>query len=88
MLRTGLVGGPGFDGVIFTDDLTGMAAITDLHSGPDAVVAAVRAGSDAPLTSTAANVQATVDGIVAAVEEGSLDRERLEETSARQCALN
>lgn len=88
MLRTGLVGGPGFDGVIFTDDLTGMAAITDLHSGPDAVVAAVRAGSDAPLTSTAANVQATVDGIVAAVEEGSLDRERLEETSACQCALN
>ncbi|HIW91044.1 MAG TPA: glycoside hydrolase family 3 protein [Candidatus Corynebacterium avicola] len=88
MLRSGVQDGEGYDGVIFTDDLTGMAAITDLHSGPEAVAAALRAGADAPLTSTDANVQATVDAVVDAVNDGSLDRERLEEASARQCALN
>ncbi|MGP9724425.1 glycoside hydrolase family 3 N-terminal domain-containing protein [Corynebacterium sp. AOP40-9SA-29] len=80
-------GGPGFDGVVFTDDLTGMQAITDLHSGPDAVVAALNAGADAPLTSTAADVQATVDGLVAAVESGDLDRARLEEAAERLCSV-
>lgn len=87
MLRAGVQGGSGYDGVIYTDDLTGMAAITDLHSGPEAVVAALRAGADAPLTSTAADVQATVDGVVAAVESGDLDRQRLVEASERQCGL-
>lgn len=80
-------GGPGFDGIVFTDDLTGMQAITDLHDGPQAVVQALRAGADAPLTSTAADVPATVDGLVAAVENGDLDRDRLTEAADRLCAV-
>lgn len=91
-MRDGLDGSgpdssPGFDGVVFTDDLTGMQAITDLHSGPEAVVAALNAGADAPLTSTAADVPATVDGLVAAVESGDLDRARLEEAAERLCSV-
>ncbi|MGO3362177.1 MAG: glycoside hydrolase family 3 N-terminal domain-containing protein [Corynebacterium sp.] len=86
LLRDGVSDGPGFDGVIFTDDLTGMQAITDTHSGPEAVVAALRAGADAPLTSTEADVQATVDGLVAAVENGDLDRGRLEGAAGRHCS--
>jgi beta-N-acetylhexosaminidase len=95
LLRDGLGGdggdggehGPGFDGVIFTDDLTGMQAITDLHDGPQAVVQALRAGADAPLTSTAADVPATVAGLVAAVEDGDLDRGRLTEAAERLCRV-
>lgn len=88
LLRDGLEGdGPGFDGIVFTDDLTGMQAITDLHDGPQAVVQALRAGADAPLTSTAADVPATVDGLVAAVENGDLDRDRLTEAAGRLCAV-
>lgn len=88
LLRDGLEGdGPGFDGIVFTDDLTGMQAITDLHDGPQAVVQALRAGADAPLTSTAADVPATVDGLVAAVENGDLDRDRLTEAADRLCAV-
>lgn len=87
-MRDGLDGsGPGFDGVVFTDDLTGMQAITDLHSGPEAVVAALNAGADAPLTSTAADVPATVDGLVAAVGSGDLDRARLEKAAERLCSV-
>lgn len=88
LLRDGLEGdGPGFDGIVFTDDLTGMQAITDLHDGPQAVVQALRAGADAPLTSTAADVPATVDGLVAAVGNGDLDRDRLTEAADRLCAV-
>ncbi|MGP5930736.1 glycoside hydrolase family 3 N-terminal domain-containing protein [Corynebacterium glyciniphilum] len=92
LLRDGLQGldgenASGFDGVVFTDDLTGMQAITDLHDGPQAVVQALRAGADAPLTSTAADVPATVDGLVAAVENGDLDRDRLTEAADRLCAV-
>jgi beta-N-acetylhexosaminidase len=74
LLRAGADGAPGFTGTVYTDDLTGMQAITDLHSGPEAVVAALQAGADAPLTSTAADVQGSVDAIVAALADGSLDR--------------
>ena len=87
LLRDGAGDGPGFDGIVFTDDLTGMQAITDLHDGPQAVVQALRAGADAPLTSTAADVPATVDGLVAAVENGDLDRDRLREAADRLCAV-
>ncbi|WP_291479223.1 glycoside hydrolase family 3 N-terminal domain-containing protein [Corynebacterium sp.] len=87
LLRDGAGDGPGFDGIVFTDDLTGMQAITDLHDGPQAVVQALRAGVDAPLTSTAADVPATVDGLVAAVENGDLDRDRLTEAADRLCAV-
>jgi beta-N-acetylhexosaminidase len=92
LLRDGIGGaggelGPGFDGIVFTDDLTGMQAITDLHDGPQAVVQALRAGADAPLTSTAADVPATVAGLVAAVEGGELDRGRLAEAAGRLCAV-
>lgn len=85
LLRDGAGDAPGFDGVIYTDDLTGMQAITDLHPGPQAVVEALRAGADAPLTSTAADVPATVDGVVAAVESGELDRARVGEAADRLC---
>jgi beta-N-acetylhexosaminidase len=83
LLRNGVNDAPGFDGVIYTDDLTGMQAITDLHSGPEAVVAALLAGADVPLTSTAADVQGSIDAIVAAVSDGRLDRGVLQQAADR-----
>jgi beta-N-acetylhexosaminidase len=84
LLRTAVPGGGiGFTGTVFTDDLTGMQAITDLHSGPEAVVAALLAGADVPLTSTAADVQGSIDAIVAAVSDGRLDRGVLQQAADR-----
>lgn len=84
LLRTAVPGGGiGFTGTVFTDDLTGMQAITDLHSGPEAVVAALQAGADVPLTSTAADVQGSIDAIVAAVSDGRLDRGVLQQAADR-----
>ncbi len=76
-------GGIGFTGTVFTDDLTGMQAITDLHSGPEAVVTALQAGADVPLTSTAADVQGSIDAIVAALSDGRLDRGVLQQAADR-----
>lgn len=83
MLRAGIIGGDGFTGTIYTDDLTGMQAITDSKTGPEAVVAALEAGADAPLTSTAADVQGSIDAVVAALADGTLDRGALEQAAGR-----
>lgn len=89
LLRSGVNGAPGFDGVIYTDDLTGMQAITDHFSPGDAVVTALRAGADAPLVSSgmdAAAVSGVLDAVVAAVADGSLDLGVVTTAADRICA--
>jgi beta-N-acetylhexosaminidase len=76
LLRNGVNDAPGFDGVIYTDDLTGMQAITDHFSPGDAVTNALRVGADAPLVSSgmdADSVAGVLDAVVAAVADGALD---------------
>ena len=89
LLRSGVNDAPGFDGVIYTDDLTGMQAITDHFSPGDAVVTALRAGADAPLVSSgmdAAAVSGVLDAVVAAVADGSLDLGVVTTAADRICA--
>ncbi|MDZ8201864.1 glycoside hydrolase family 3 N-terminal domain-containing protein [Microbacterium sp. SSW1-59] len=82
----------GFDGVTITDDL-GMLQASGIAEYADPVangVAALVAGNDMVLTvlySDADSARRMVDGIVAAVESGALDRERLVEASERVTAL-
>jgi beta-N-acetylhexosaminidase len=82
----------GFDGVIVTDDL-GMLQASGLPQYADPVanaVAALTAGNDLVLTvvfSTPDTAVRTVDGIVAAVESGSLPAERLQQAAERVAAL-
>ncbi|MFZ8757249.1 glycoside hydrolase family 3 N-terminal domain-containing protein [Microbacterium sp. HMH0099] len=82
----------GFDGVIVSDDLgmlesSGEAAYTD---PVDNAVQALAAGTDLVLTvvgTDATTAPRIVDGIVAAVEDGRLPADRLDDAAARVAAL-
>ena len=84
LLRSGnYPGGRPFTGLTYTDDLTGMRAITDRHTLPQAVVAAVRAGVDQPLFSSGGALVAAIDALDAAVTAGEVPVGRLDEAAHR-----
>ncbi len=73
----------GFDGLVFTDDLT-MGAITHSYGMGEATVKAVEAGCDMALVCHGLdNVKAAYHALLFAVEDGTLSRERLEESVRR-----
>ncbi|MGB9252583.1 MAG: glycoside hydrolase family 3 N-terminal domain-containing protein [Mycobacterium sp.] len=73
LLRTGTgYKGPAFDGPVFTDDLSSMAAIKDRYSVPDAVLRALQAGNDVALWITTDEVPAVLDRLEKAVAAGEL----------------
>lgn len=75
-----------FHGLIVTDDLTGMKAVSDHLSGPEAVVAAVRAGADQALAAAGGiDVPAAVDGLARAISSGKIPRERAIASADRGC---
>ncbi|MGC5583579.1 glycoside hydrolase family 3 protein [Ornithinimicrobium sp. W1665] len=79
MLRDDL----GFDGLVVTDALN-MAAVADRYGPGQASVEALRAGADVVLMP--ADPLAARNAIVAAVGDGTLDEDRLNEAVARQIA--
>ncbi|MCX5043053.1 glycoside hydrolase family 3 protein [Aldersonia sp. NBC_00410] len=84
LLRTGAdYNAPPFDGVIFTDDLGGMAAITSRMSIPDAVEAALEAGADNALWITTDEVPAVLDRLDGAVTQGRLPEARVDQSVLR-----
>lgn len=84
LLRSGdYPGGVPFEGVAYTDDLSGMAAVNDLMSTTDAAVAAIAAGADQPLWSSEQPLGEVVDAVVAAVESGEIPRERIHQAAER-----
>lgn len=72
-----------FDGLIITDALN-MGAIVNTYGTGEAAVLAVQAGADVLLMP--ADPGTATDALVAAVEDGTLDRSRLEESAARVVA--
>lgn len=70
----------GFDGLVITDALN-MGAITDQYSSGEAAVAALNAGVDMLLMP--ADFQAAYDGVMAALENGELTEERIDESVRR-----
>ena len=73
LLRTGTgYHGPAFDGPVFTDDLSSMAAINDRYSVPDAVLRSLQAGADVALWVTTDEVPAVLDRLEKAVAAGEL----------------
>ncbi len=84
LLRSGdYPGGTPFHGLTYTDDLTGMRAITDRYTLPQAVVAAVRAGADQPLFSSGGDLVAAIDALDAAVTSGEVSAARLDDAAYR-----
>lgn len=74
----------GFDGVVITDDLVSMRAITDQWSLPEACVLAVKAGVDIVADMASSDqVQAVKDAMKQAVASGVLTRARID-TSVRR----
>ncbi|GBE63661.1 glycosyl hydrolase [Mycobacterium sp. MFM001] len=73
LLRTGTgYGGPPFDGPVFSDDLSSMAAINERYGVPDAALRALQAGSDVALWVTTDEVPAVLDRLEKALAAGEL----------------
>ena len=80
LLRTEL----GFDGVVVTDALN-MEAITDHFTAAEAAVQALEAGADLLLMPE--DFQAAVDGVLHAVETGSLPQDTITDSVVRVLAM-
>lgn len=77
----------GFAGVVFTDDLT-MGAIANTYGMGEAAVKAVEAGCDMALVCHGLdNAKAAYNALLFAVEDGTLTRQRLEESARRILTL-
>jgi len=75
-----------FDGLVVTDDLAAMRAITTRFDVPDAAERALAAGVDVLLLSQPTDVGAVLDRLVEAVEEGRIPERRLDASLARVAA--
>jgi beta-N-acetylhexosaminidase len=83
-----LKGEMGFQGVVVTDALDSMQAITGRWDLRQALVMAVQAGADAVLITDSFAEQAALHGhLVQAVQDGRIPRERLDDAVRRQLAL-
>lgn len=77
---------PGFDGVIYTDDLTGMKAVTDRYPGPEAAVVALEAGADVALAAAGAvEIPDVVEAIRVAIDDGRIPEDRVRDSVNRTC---
>ncbi|QHN28850.1 glycoside hydrolase family 3 protein [Gordonia pseudamarae] len=75
MLRTGKgYNGPAFNGVIFSDDLGSMAAISSRYPITEAAVRSIRAGVDIALWTTTDQVPAVLDSLETAVRDGRISQ--------------
>ncbi|OYD66557.1 glycoside hydrolase family 3 N-terminal domain-containing protein [Rhodococcus sp. OK302] len=79
-LRAGTgYGAAPFTGPVFTDDLSGMQAITDRYDIADAVQAALVAGVDQALWLTTKDVPRVLDHLEEAVASGALPQSRVDQ---------
>ena len=76
----------GFTGLVVTDELGGMAAVSSRFSAPEAVVRAIAAGADLALVTGAGQLGAVVDALVAASSDGRLPAARVNEALGRVLA--
>jgi len=83
LLRSGEYGGPPFTGLVYTDDLSSMAAINERYSVPDAVLRSLQAGADVALWITTDEVPAVLDSLEQAVNSGQLSMERVNQSAMR-----
>lgn len=74
----------GFAGVIITDSMS-MRAITDGYTAAEAAVLAIRAGADIVLMPE--DLDAAVEGVMAALEAGELTEQRIDESVTRILSL-
>lgn len=84
LLRSGeYPGGKPFDGIIFTDDLSGMKAITNRMPAAEAIAQSLVAGADQALWINTAHLIPAIDRAVAKVKSGEYPVEQLASQAAR-----
>lgn len=84
LLRSGdYPGGVPFEGIIYTDDLSGMSAIASTVSAPDAVLGALKAGADQALWIDYSSLSAAIDLVDSAVSSGDYPREQMLQSALR-----
>ncbi|EHB48715.1 serine/threonine protein kinase [Mycolicibacterium rhodesiae JS60] len=83
LLRSGAYGGPPFNGLVFTDDLSSMGAINQRYSVEEAVLLALQAGADVALWITTDEVPGVLNRLEQAVNTGELSLDRVDEAAAR-----
>ncbi|WP_421842770.1 glycoside hydrolase family 3 N-terminal domain-containing protein [Mycobacterium sp.] len=88
LLRTGTgYGGPPFDGPVFSDDLSSMAAISDRYGVADAVLRTLQAGTDIALWVSTDEVPAVLDRLEKAVAAGELSGPAVDTAVVRVAAM-
>ncbi|BCI50986.1 glycosyl hydrolase [Mycolicibacterium litorale] len=87
LLRSGGYGGPGFNGPVFTDDISGMRAITDRYGVADAALRALQAGADTALWVSTGEVPAVLDRLEQALAAGELTMPRVDQSVLRMAAI-
>jgi beta-N-acetylhexosaminidase len=84
LLRTGTgYGAPPFDGPVFSDDLSSMAAISDRFGVPEAVLRSLQAGTDIALWVTTKEVPAVLTALEQAYNDGKLDKAAVDASVVR-----
>ncbi|WP_123027440.1 glycoside hydrolase family 3 N-terminal domain-containing protein [Mycolicibacterium stellerae] len=86
LLRSGGYGGPGFNGLVYSDDLSSMGAINQRYSVSDAVLKALQAGADVALWVTTDEVPAVLDRLEKALAAGELSQGRVDESVLKVAA--
>ncbi len=86
LLRSGGYGGPPFGGLVFTDDLSSMAAINERYGVGEAVLRALQAGADVGLWITTDEVPAVLDRLEKAVAAGELNMSTVDASVQRVAA--
>ncbi|WP_216901104.1 glycoside hydrolase family 3 N-terminal domain-containing protein [Nocardia alni] len=76
-----------YNGPIFTDDLSGMAAITQRMGIEDAVATALEAGADSALWISSGAVSAVLDRLVQQVQSGKLPMAQVDASVLRMAAF-
>jgi beta-N-acetylhexosaminidase len=87
LLRSGGYGGPAFNGPIFSDDLSSMAAISSRYGVAEAVLRSLQAGTDVALWITTTEVPAVLDRLEKAVNGGELALPAIEGSVLRMAAI-
>ena len=87
LLRSGGYGGPGFNGPVFSDDLSSMAAVSSRFGVAEAVLRALQAGSDVALWITTDEVPAVLDRLESAVDGGELAMPAVEGSILRMAGI-
>ncbi|BAX90603.1 glycoside hydrolase family 3 N-terminal domain-containing protein [Mycobacterium shigaense] len=88
LLRDGIgYGAPPFDGPVFSDDLSSMAAITERFGVAEAVLRTLQAGIDEALWVTTDEVPAVLDRLEKSVAAGELALPAVNQSVARLAAM-